>query len=90
MQCILIFSHVSIDTFVMNLMFDFDISLFMLNTWMTITSYVDSSHVPIEFQCLHPSMTLLRFLVWRTKVGIRTRFLVCNAVIQSATQLQQR
>ena len=30
------------------------------------------SHVSIEFQCIHTYMSLLNFLVWRTKVGIRT------------------
>ena len=53
-------------------MFDFDISLFMLSKWMTITSYLDSSHVSIEFQCIHIYMSLLSFLVWRTQTGIRT------------------
>ena len=42
--------------------------------WITITSYLDSSHVSMEFQCIHTYMSwsLLIFLVWRTKVSIRT------------------
>jgi len=57
---------------VINLLFDFDISLFVLSMWITITSYLDSSHVSIEFQCIHTFMSQLNCLVWRTKVGIRT------------------
>jgi len=53
-------------------MFDFDISLLIICMWITITSYVDSSHVSIEFQCIHTYMSLLSFLVWKTKIGIRT------------------
>jgi len=57
---------------VTNLMFNFDISLFMLNKWITITSYLDSSHVSVECQCMHTYMSLLSFLVRRTKVALRT------------------
>jgi len=53
-------------------MFDFDISLFMLSMWITITSYLNSSHVSTEFQCIHTYMLWLRFLVCRTKIGVRT------------------
>ena len=53
-------------------MFDFDISLLMLNIWITITSYLDSSHVSIECQCIHTYMSLLSISFWRTKVALRT------------------
>jgi len=54
-------------------MFDFDIALFMLKRWITILGYFDCSHVSIEFPCIHTYMSLLSLLVWRTKIGIRTR-----------------
>ena len=57
---------------VIYLKFDFDILLFMLNTCITIIRYFDCSHEAIEFQCIHTCMSLQSFLVWRTKVGIRT------------------
>ena len=53
---------------VINLMFDLDILLFMFSMCITILSYLDSSHVSIEFQCIHTYMSLLSFPVWRTKV----------------------
>jgi len=40
--------------------------------YINVTSYFDSSHVSIEFQCIQAYMSLLSLLVWRTKVGIRT------------------
>jgi len=52
-------------------MFDFDIPL-LICVWITITTYLDCSHVSIELQCIHTYMSLLSFLVWRTRVGIRT------------------
>jgi len=44
----------------------------MFNMWITITIYLDCSHVSIEFQCIHTYVTLLSFLAWRTKVRLRT------------------
>jgi len=59
---------------VINLIFDFDISLFMSNMWITIISYFDFGHVSIESQChgIHAYMSLLSLLVWMNKVVIRT------------------
>jgi len=58
-------------------MFDFDISLFMFSMRITISNYLDSSPVSIEFRCMHTYMSesLLSFLVqqvWRTKLALRT------------------
>jgi len=53
-------------------MFDFYISLFMSSMWITISSYFDGTHVYIEFQCIHTYLSLLSFLVRRTKIGIGT------------------
>jgi len=53
-------------------MFDFYISLFMSSMWITISSYLDGTHVSIEFQRIHTYRSLLSFLVRRTKIGIET------------------
>jgi len=44
----------------MNLIFDFDFH------------YLCITHVSIEFECIHIYMSLLVFLVERTKVDLRT------------------
>jgi len=49
-----------------NLMIDFDISFLMSSMWITISSYLNSSHVSIEFQGIHSYMSSLSFPVWRT------------------------
>ena len=53
-------------------MFEFYISLLMLNMWVSIISYCDCSHVYIEFQCSHTYMSMLSLLVWRTVGGVRS------------------
>ena len=35
-------------------------------------TFLDSSHVSIEFQFIHTYMSLISFLVWRIKVAVRT------------------
>jgi len=52
-----LFSHCLYYT-VINVKFDFDISLFMLSMCNTIIRYFCSSHVSIEFLCIHTCMSL--------------------------------
>jgi len=37
-----------------------------------VFSYLDCSHVSIEFQCIDTHMSLISFFVWGTMVALRT------------------
>ena len=83
---------------VINLMFDFDrgISLFMFSMWITISCYLDSGHVSVEFRCIHTCMSLQTFLDWRTRVVLRTgrrwmyEFEICVYFFVDAFDRQRR
>jgi len=55
-----------------NLTFNLDISLFMLNICNTIIRYYDCSQVSIEFLCFHTCMSLVSLLSIRSNTLIRS------------------